>query len=292
MLDPREVLTALGVDHVNEVAPFSGGWGTALWKVRLDDRSYALRVFGPGAFRARDREAWLMRLAAAAGIPVPEVHAAGAWTDRPALLVSWCAGRTLVDELRENPARARELGVALGRVQARIHQIRVPLLPGEKPDAWMDWAGTTEPTLRARLRAMSRDDDRLLHLDYHPLNVLVDDRGVSGVIDWTNARAGDPRADVARTDTILRILPLPREMAAVLDPRTRARLARAYRDGYREVAGPFVDLAPFLAWAGAALVDDLAPRVGQPGFWLTNAHLAQIARLTGRWRRRIGIGDA
>ena len=40
--------------------------------------------------------------------------------------------------------------------------------------------------------------DRLLHLDLHPLNVLL---GPSGpvVIDWPRAAAGDPAADVAAT---------------------------------------------------------------------------------------------
>src|SRR5438132_39917 len=41
----------------------------------------------------------------------------------------------------------------------------------------------------------------LLHLDYHLLNVMTDRSRVTGVLDWTNARAGDPRADLARTFT-------------------------------------------------------------------------------------------
>ena len=47
----------------------------------------------------------------------------------------------------------------------------------------------------------------LLHLDYHPLNVLGEAGAISGVLDWTNADGGDPRADVARTGAILRFLP-------------------------------------------------------------------------------------
>ena len=40
--------------------------------------------------------------------------------------------------------------------------------------------------------------DRLLHLDLHPDNVILSPVGPF-VVDWTNARRGDPAADVALT---------------------------------------------------------------------------------------------
>jgi aminoglycoside phosphotransferase (APT) family kinase protein len=39
---------------------------------------------------------------------------------------------------------------------------------------------------------------RLLHLDLHPANVILTATGPM-VIDWTNARSGDPALDVALT---------------------------------------------------------------------------------------------
>lgn len=42
------------------------------------------------------------------------------------------------------------------------------------------------------------EDERLLHRDLHPDNVLLSGRGPV-VIDWTNARAGDPALDIAMT---------------------------------------------------------------------------------------------
>ena len=42
------------------------------------------------------------------------------------------------------------------------------------------------------------DGQSLLHLDLHPDNVLMSPTGPV-VIDWTNARAGDPDTDVALT---------------------------------------------------------------------------------------------
>ena len=56
--------------------------------------------------------------------------------------------------------------------------------------------------LHHRLHEISLDDQALVHLDLHPNNVLLSSRGPV-VIDWTNARGGDPDADVAMTWLIL-----------------------------------------------------------------------------------------
>ena len=287
------MLAALGIDGADSIAPVTGGWDTALWKVRRGDQSFALRVFRTDQVETCQRELRLMRLAASAGVPVPTVHAVGAWNDRPALLLSWCDGRPLLDEARDRPDQLWRLGVEFGRCQARIHQIKVPAQPGEEPERWIGWAGPDERILRERLQTIPRLSDRLLHLDYHPLNVLIDQGRVTGVIDWANARSGDPRADLARTYTILRVLPIPGDATSpVFPPRVRAVLARAWRMGYRQIAGPVDDLGLFLAWAGAAMLADLSPKVGRPGIWLTREHLAAIARWTARWKRRAGIRDS
>ena len=43
----------------------------------------------------------------------------------------------------------------------------------------------------------------LLHMDYHPLNVMVNGLRVTGVIDWVNADVGDRHLDAAMTSVIL-----------------------------------------------------------------------------------------
>ena len=49
----------------------------------------------------------------------------------------------------------------------------------------------------------------MLHRDFHPLNVLVANGSVTGVIDWSNARLGEPAADVATARVLLTMGPLP-----------------------------------------------------------------------------------
>ena len=127
----------------------------------------------------------------------------------------------------------------------------------------------------------------LLHLDYHPLNVLVQGNVISGVLDWTNADGGEPRADVARTGAILRFLPGNPAWSLERNAWVRRLLLDGWRQGYQRIAGPLTGMAPFHAWAGALMQRDMAPRVGRADLpWLTEAWLHRVQRWTDAWRAR------
>jgi aminoglycoside phosphotransferase (APT) family kinase protein len=107
---------------------------------------------------------------------------------------------------------------------------------------------------------------------------------VSAVLDWANARAGDRRADLARTAAILRFAPLAGRSSPVTTMARRAFVA-GWRHGYRGMAGRVTGMAPFYAWAAAVMRHDLAPRVGRTDLpWLTPALLADIRRWGEAWR--------
>ncbi len=57
--------------------------------------------------------------------------------------------------------------------------------------------------LSARAGAYRVADPSLLHLDYHPRNVVVRGVHLSGVIDWVNTDVGDRHLDAAMTAAIL-----------------------------------------------------------------------------------------
>jgi streptomycin 6-kinase len=109
------------------------------------------------------REAAVMEHARAHGFPVPEVLEV--------------RGDALVLELVDGPTMLAELG-------------RRPWLLGRH--------ARTLAGLHERLHEIPYEGRRLLHLDLHPDNVLLSGRGPV-VIDWTNARPGDPGVDLALT---------------------------------------------------------------------------------------------
>ena len=110
-----------------------------------------------------DREAEVMEHARAHGFPVPRVFE----VREDSLVLERVDGTTMLAELRRRPWRLAGHARALAELHHRLHSIPF-------------------------------EDGRLLHLDFHPDNVLLSARGPV-VIDWANARSGEPALDVAMT---------------------------------------------------------------------------------------------
>jgi tRNA A-37 threonylcarbamoyl transferase component Bud32 len=152
--------------------------------VRLLAAGRASEVFDLGngrvlrRFRAggdAGREALVMEHARRNGYPVPRVLEVSA----DALTLERIDGRTMLDELRRRPWTLRRNAQLLADLHLRLHEIAAPAtLPAAGPG------------------------DRLLHLDLHPDNVILSPGGPF-VIDWTNARIGEPALDVALTWVIV-----------------------------------------------------------------------------------------
>jgi aminoglycoside phosphotransferase (APT) family kinase protein len=285
-LDPLAILELLGLHGPARVSPVTGGADMAIWRVEHDGAAYALRVFRAEQAAAFQREIAAMRAAAVQGLPVPAIEAEGVWRERPVMLLRWMPGRPLGEELSARPWLAWPLGVAFGQMQARLHQIDAPDALRSEPYRWINWADPDD-ALRERLLGAATLSGTLLHLDYHPLNVLVADRQISAILDWTNACTGDCRADLARTAAILRFAPLP-GLPAPLSTVVRRTFIAGWRHGYRKVAGPLHGMAPFYAWAGMLMVRDLSPRLGRPDLsWLTPAFLNQVQSWADVWQQRL-----
>ena len=285
--DPIAILATLGVAGPALATPVSGGADTLIWRVETAAQVSALRLFRPEQAAMARREVAALAAAGAAGLPVPRVSAEGVWRARPVLLMSWMPGRPLRDELRAQPWRAWALGVRFGRAQAAVHAVPPPGALRAHPTPWIAWADPDD-ALRACLRAATGANARaLLHLDYHPMNVLVADGRVSAVLDWANARVGDPRADLARTASILRFAPLDPALPRPLESVARRAFIAGWRRGYRDLAGPVSGMAPFYAWAGAVMIRDLTPRLGRPDVpWLDRSFLDRVRQWADGWRER------
>ena len=121
MLDPLPILDALGVTEPGAVVPVSGGCDTSLWRFELGAHNYALRVFRPEQVGVWHREAMVLSALYDDGLPVPQLLGAAVAHNPPALLLAWCDGRTLLDELQIRPWQVWRLATEMGRVQARIY---------------------------------------------------------------------------------------------------------------------------------------------------------------------------
>ncbi len=287
-LDPSAILASLGIHDATDLQPLRDGADTAMWQVRWNGRQYALRVFRPEQTQVYARELAAMQIAAQGGIPVPEVVRSGSWEDRPVLLLSWIVGETVSKQIQSRPQLVWRLGTVFGRMQAAIHNVSTPA--GIDTNRWIEWAGD-EPELKTRLYDLPSRKTVLLHLDYHPLNVMASGGQISGVLDWANAAAGDPRADFARTYTILRVEPHAPDGGSLLWNAGRRLFERAWRWGYGRVAGHPDEMALFYAWAGSVMIRDLSPRIGKAGHWLRDEHLGGVRAWRDAWKRRAGIGS-
>jgi len=177
--------------------------------------------------------------AAAHVVPVPAVLRIVALDDaeqRGALLLPRLPGRPAGDVTDLSVERARQHGNACGTLHAALAALAAPPELDE-----VDWPAGAGPA-------------SLLHLDLHPLNVLVDEGGdVTGVIDWANAAAGPSVLDRARTWSIL-----------TLDPAVIRRRGDPAVDALIQgwcSAAEFEDLpAGARAWACRVMLRDLASR--------------------------------
>jgi aminoglycoside phosphotransferase (APT) family kinase protein len=277
---PQDILRFLGITDTTTITPVLGGSDTTIWRVESAGKICALRLYHPGQVKIWQREQTIMRAAQTGGLPVPHILAADIWQERPVLLISWITGKTMGEIISRQPWRTWQMGVLFGRMQATIHTVSVPDLLNQSPDEWIRWSGAGEDALQAYLSKMPHSSETLLHLDYHPFNVLTDGKKVTGVIDWANADIGEPRADAARTVTILRI-----DSIGKLPPHeklVRRVFEWGWRFGYRQQGHTPGNLSPFYAWAGAVMEKDLATK--------RNADdLQRIHQWTWQWKQRLRL---
>jgi aminoglycoside phosphotransferase (APT) family kinase protein len=174
--------------------------------------------------RSMATEARTMEHARARGYPVPAVEEIS--DDGTDLVMARLAGASMVDVLSRRPWTIRQQAAVLADLHRRLHDIPAP-----------DWLSP----------APCGEGDRLLHLDLHPLNiVLTDERPV--VIDWPNAARGDGPVDVALTWVLMVSggIPFGRVKAAVMGLGRSLFVNRFLRDFDLTTVRPH--LADVVAW--------------------------------------------
>lgn len=207
---------------------------------RLGGNSGSAWAAGTRVLRVASQARMAAELAAAAAaaalLPVPRVLDRADVADSTAVLLERLPGQPAAVAALTGPARARAIGRACGAVHAWLATLAAP---GQLP--------------RPPLTAGADTAAQLLHLDLHPLNILVDGVQVTGVLDWANAARGDPVRDQARSWAILN-----------LDPCARARHDQP---GWPQMAAGWTESAALdtvpgwaRAWACRFMLSDLAGR--------------------------------
>lgn len=257
--------SALSGGNVLLVDRLSGGSGIPSWRVTTPEGAYAARLYSDRHTAAAYGQAKLLSYLAEQSYPVPEVTLVGTYEAQHLLALSWVNGLTVAEALRAQPDRAERLGKAFGEVHARLHAVPVT------PEIRAVLRNIREPELPA-------DTAVLVHLDYHPLNVMTDRGVVTGVIDWENVGLGDARYDVARSLSILCADPSIRALPGPLRQVVRS-FRKGYVNGYQRAAGQdaTTKLEPFLKWAGNFMLEDLRGR-------FDSRAVASIERWTRWWQ--------
>ncbi|MCU1461101.1 MAG: hypothetical protein JWO37_1176 [Acidimicrobiales bacterium] len=142
------------------------------------------------------------------GYPVPAIDEVS--DDGTDLVMARIEGPSMVAVMSRRPWTVRQQGAVLADLHHRLHEIAAP-----------DWVPS----------APCGEGDRLLHLDLHPLNVIIGDDGPV-VIDWPNASSGDGNVDIALGWILMASgdIPFGRVRAAVLG-RGRALLVNSFLRG-------------------------------------------------------------
>ena len=154
-------------------------------------------------------EARVMEYVRERGYPVPEVHRVEGWD----LVMERVDGPTMLEAMQAAPWKALWYARRLARLQHKLARIPAP--------SWLFAPGIEETELG---HAQS-----VLHLDLHPMNVILSQRHGPVVIDWTNAAAGPAGFDGAITYV---------EMATYVMESARDRfLQRVVVEAFRRVRG-------------------------------------------------------
>lgn len=211
---------------IERMALLSGGAIQQNWALDASGgRSWVLRTDNAATLavsHGRAQEYALLRAAFAAGVTVPEplfLCEDAAVTGAPFFVMRRVAGTAAAHRVvrSDTLGGGREACVrALGRELARIHAIAPPRVDlaflGTPPDdpcrafvagqrAALDRQRTPRPVLEWGLRHLERSAPPpvpavLVHNDFRTGNIMLDERGVTAVLDWEFACWSDPHADL------------------------------------------------------------------------------------------------
>lgn len=147
------------------------------------------------------------------GLPAPACFGTVTVGARPGIVFERVDGPTMLADFLARPWRTLAVARQMAELHAVIHGAVISdRYPSQREAVRRKIlaAGRLDENLRdAALKALAAlpDGDRVCHGDFHPGNVILGPRGPV-VIDWQDAKRGNPAADIARTVLLARHAPL------------------------------------------------------------------------------------
>jgi len=182
-----------------------------------------------------------------AGLPVPAVEGMVEVRGRQGIVMERVDGPSMLEAFLSRPWNLVRMARLLAELHVQVHSCQAVGLASHREktvDEIQRRARLKPPVLEAVLEVLRQlpDGTAVCHGDFHPGNIIMSGRGPV-IIDWVDARRGNPLADVTRTWLMFKKAFLPDEMAGAL--RRVVGLVRAcmwpvYLRRYRQ-------LRPFLA---------------------------------------------
>ena len=267
-----------GLTYLRPPEEITDGWEAYTYRLQLDGpgllptrlrRPLALRVYaGPEGLPGLRRDWALQRRLHAEQYPVARpvlVEEDPGFLGGPFLLMEWVEGEMMLYRLMRDYFALCWAPWGLADLHARLHRLPVGDLAPRRPflereleaietavaESGLDGLAAGAEWLRRR-RPADAESPSLLHLDFHPKNILVRDNRCAAVLDWSESDVGDRHADVAMALVLMESAPVDDAGAInrVMLPVGRAITRMMYYNGYRRrMPLDPVRLRYYKAWA-------------------------------------------
>lgn len=163
--------------------------------------------------------------------------------NRYGIVFQFVKGSTMLDFILNKPTTILRESRKLASLHAKMHTCEITELPDQKNSfkkiirRVQLFVPSTKNNILNYLEKLP-SSEKLCHGDYHPDNILISANQMI-VIDWITAVKGDPAADVARTDYILRYASKENtsKIEAFLLKILQRFAANSYLNQYRKITG-------------------------------------------------------
>ena len=245
-------------------APILDGWEAESYQLVLESPnalpedfrgSLVLRIYGnKSAIPRLDHEFSVQKFMQSHGFPSPEpllLEESSDWLGGPFLVRKLLPGQSLYDFIITPIWRLWQVSRRTGFLLARLHQLPTDEFPAHSGDmlehSFADMQETMtslgfkglEPGLHWLQihRPAPPEKPCIVHLDFHPKNIIIDDDWNLSLVDWSEATLGDPHADFGCMEAIIRCAAIENVPLTTVPfvPVGRYILCKRIRKAYREL---------------------------------------------------------